>query len=101
MRKSLTAILLALFALGALGLAPILGPIAASGPALAGEHGEEDPEVLMREGMERMLRAIELLIEMIPMYEPPEITEEGDIIIRRKRRPGEEEQPFKIEEEET
>jgi hypothetical protein len=91
MRKSLTAILLA--------LALSLTPIAASAPALAGEHGEEDPEVLMREGMERMLRAIELMIEMIPMYEPPEITEEGDIIIRRKRRPDE--PPLEIEEEET
>ena len=91
MRNSLAAVLLAL----ALGFAP--GP--ASGSALAASASEEDPEELMREGMERMLRAIELMIEMIPQYEPPEITEDGDIIIRRKRRPDK--APDPLEEEET
>ena len=54
-------------------------------PARAAEAEEEDPKELARQGMERMLRAIELMIEMIPQYEMPEITEDGDIIIRRKR----------------
>jgi len=55
-------------------------------PALAAdEPPEETPEELAREGMERMLKALELFIEMIPQYEMPEVTEEGDIIIRRKR----------------
>jgi hypothetical protein len=55
-------------------------------PALAvDEPPEETPEELAREGMERILKALELFIEMIPQYEMPEVTEEGDIIIRRKR----------------
>ncbi len=91
MRNPLAAVLLAL----ALGFAP--GP--AGGPVFAAGPSEENPEELMREGMERMLRAIELMIEMIPQYEPPEITEDGDIIIRRKRRPDE--APDTLEEEET
>ena len=37
--------------------------------------------------MERMLRAIELMIEMVPQYEMPEVNENGDIIIRRKNPP--------------
>jgi hypothetical protein len=52
----------------------------------ADEPPEQNPEELAREGMERLLRALELFIEMIPQYEMPEVTEEGDIIIRRKRR---------------
>ena len=65
------------------------------GPALAAEAEEEDPKELAREGMERMLRAIELMIEMIPQYELPEVLENGDIIIRRKNPPetGDEEEP--------
>jgi hypothetical protein len=45
------------------------------GPALAAGAGEEEPGELAREGMERMLRAIELMIEMIPQYELPEVME--------------------------
>ena len=58
--------------------------VPATAPA-ADEPPEEKPEELAREGMERLLRALELFIEMIPQYEMPEVTEEGDIIIRRKR----------------
>ena len=43
-----------------------------------------------------MLRAIELMIEMIPQYEVPEVLENGDIIIRRKNPP-----PASDEEEEV
>ncbi len=56
-------------------------------PARAAEAEEEDPKELARQGMERMLRAIELMIEMIPQYEMPEVLENGDIIIRRKNPP--------------
>ncbi len=48
---------------------------------------EETPELLAREGMERLMRALELFIDMIPQYEAPELNDDGDIIIRRKRRP--------------
>lgn len=70
----------------ALGLA--LAPAGPPSLAVAQER-EESPEQLMREGMENMMRAMELMIQMVPQYEPPELTPEGDIIIRRKRRPEE------------
>ena len=60
----------------------------------AGE--EESPSELARQGMERLLRAIELMLEMIPQYEAPEVLENGDIIIRRKNPP-----PPKDESEES
>lgn len=69
-------------------------------PAPAAEHGEQRPEELAREGMERLLRAIELMIEMIPQYEMPEVLDNGDIIIRRKR-PGRDEPEPEFEETET
>ena len=82
-RISLAAAVIAAFATFA-------GPL----PAVAAEG--ETPSELAREGMERMLRAIELMIEMIPQYEVPEVLENGDIIIRRKNPP-----PASDEEEEV
>ena len=57
--------------------------------AVPAQESEErpDPRELAREGAESMLRALEGLIMLIPQYEMPEITEDGDIIIRRKQ-PG-------------
>jgi hypothetical protein len=55
-------------------------------PAVAEEPPEsEDPGELARDGVERLMRALEAFIDMIPQYEMPEINENGDIIIRRKR----------------
>jgi hypothetical protein len=48
---------------------------------------EGDVERLAREGAEKFVEALETLIERMPRYEMPEITDEGDIIIRR-RDPG-------------
>lgn len=65
----------------------LVGPLpTALGPAPAPAAGadKEDPAELAREGMERMMRALTLLIEMIPIYEMPEVLENGDILIRRK-----------------
>jgi len=57
-------------------------------PALADEPSrEESPSDLAREGVENLMRALNALIEMIPQYELPELNENGDIIIRRKRDP--------------
>ena len=70
----------------------LAGPVF-TGPGTARAEGagaEEDPAQLAREGMERMLRALTLLIEMIPIYEMPEVMENGDIIIRRKTPPWDE-----------
>ncbi len=42
-------------------------------------------EDMAREGMERIMRALEMFMDSIPQYELPEVNEHGDIIIRRKR----------------
>ncbi len=67
-----------------LALALVTG---ASGPALADAPSDrERAEEMAREAIEQLLRALELMIESIPQYELPEVNEDGDIIIRRKRR---------------
>ena len=43
------------------------------------------PGELAREGLAKMLQALDKLIESMPQYQMPEITENGDIILRRKR----------------
>ena len=48
---------------------------------------EEAPSELLKEGTRQILKAFELFIRTIPQYEAPEVLENGDIIIRRKR-PG-------------
>ena len=58
-----------------------------SAPASAEEHDERGrAEEMAREAIEQLMRALELMIQSIPQYEMPEINEDGDIIIRRKRR---------------
>ena len=47
----------------------------------------ERAEEMAREGMERIMRALEMLMDSIPQYDLPEVNENGDIIIRRKRAP--------------
>ena len=94
-RLALAAALATAAALGAL-------PARAQSPDPPGVPGYLDPELrseaerLARESMEKMLEAMDLFLKSIPQYEAPQITPEGDIIIRRKpvppvprRRPGE------------
>ena len=73
----------------------------APGPVLAAAPSErERAEEMAKEAIEQLMRALELMIESIPQYELPEINEDGDIIIRRKRR-KERETPGEPEAEET
>ena len=58
--------------------------LAASTPSAA-QTEDRPPEELAIEGIERLMQALEAFIHSIPQYEAPEINEEGDIIIRRKR----------------
>ena len=60
-----------------LALAPI--PSAQAGPELEGA------EEAIRQGAKRVLRALDALMKAVPQYEAPEILDNGDIIIRRKR----------------
>jgi hypothetical protein len=55
-------------------------------PAAAAE--KETPSEMAADALAKMIGALEQLIEAIPQYEKPEVTENGDIIIRRKRPNG-------------
>jgi hypothetical protein len=59
----------------------------ASAPALAEDDqdrtDEEDPMELAEEGVQKLIFALELMLQAIPQYAMPEILENGDIIIRR------------------
>ena len=61
----------------------------AAGPALA---EDQSPEDLARDGLAKLLSALDLFIGSIPQYETPEILPNGDIIIRRIH-PKDEEKP--------
>ncbi|MHA1152254.1 MAG: hypothetical protein ACTSQ7_06235 [Alphaproteobacteria bacterium] len=53
----------------------------------AAQHDQPSrAEDMAREAIEQLMRALELMIDSIPQYEMPEIKDNGDIIIRRKRR---------------
>lgn len=47
----------------------------------------KDPQALASEGVQNLMRAMELLMLSIPQFEAPFMNENGDIIIRRIR-PG-------------
>ena len=46
--------------------------------------GQNVPSELLKEGTQQILKAFELFLQAIPQYEPPEVLDNGDIIIRRK-----------------
>jgi len=56
---------------------------------------EQSPEELAREGAERLMRALEGLLQVIPQYGMPRIEENGDIVIPRLNPPGEQRTPEK------
>ncbi len=80
-RKTATAAVLAAL----LALAPATGR--------ADEHPTARAEQLLREATENLMRALETLLLAIPLYEMPEVNDDGDIIIRRKRPGGEADPP--------
>ena len=63
--------------------------LAGVAPGVAQERSQrERAEEFARQGMERLMQALDLLIQSIPQYELPVINENGDIIIRRRRDPA-------------
>ena len=56
-------------------------------PALAEEgtngDSEQNPTVLAEEAAQKLMFALELMLQAIPQYALPEVMENGDIIIRR------------------
>jgi hypothetical protein len=69
-------------------------------PALA-QSNESKPEELATEGISKLMDALGAFIKSIPQYEAPEINENGDIIIRRKRPDDDKEPAPKLEETST
>lgn len=72
--------------------------ISAAAPAMAQGSGEgqpeqkqEDPGGMALEGAQRLMQALESILQMIPQYGMPEIRENGDIVIPRLDEPGGEE----------
>jgi len=65
-------------------------------PAFAQSQGnDKDPREMIEGAVEMMIQALELMLNTIPQYEPPEVLENGDIIIRRKPRKQEQPPPEK------
>lgn len=62
----------------------ISGPVLARDQAPAPEIDKRAEEAI-RQGVEQILRGLELFMDSIPQYEMPKVLENGDIIIRRKR----------------
>jgi hypothetical protein len=56
---------------------------ALSVPTLAKAQDNKSPEVMIEEGVNMVLGALELMLKAIPQYEAPEVLQNGDIIIRR------------------
>lgn len=63
----------------------VAGALLVAAPTQAIAQDVGDAEKVAREGVERLMRALDLLMGSIPQFEAPEINEDGDIIIRRKR----------------
>ena len=80
MKKLLVAGITALITLG-------------TAPVLADPHQNKDPHALASDGIQSLLKAMEMMLLAIPQYEAPYINENGDIIIRRKNPSPKREQP--------
>ncbi|NMM43006.1 hypothetical protein HH303_00855 [Rhodospirillaceae bacterium KN72] len=52
---------------------------------VAGAWAEEPtaPETMAAEGISKLMKALELFVDSIPLYAAPEILPNGDIILRR------------------
>lgn len=60
------------------------GPTQAQNPTL-NDRMPEQAERALKEGLQTILRALETMFKSVPQYEMPEVLENGDIIIRRKK----------------
>lgn len=80
MRRLRSGVLALLLALGVATAAPDYSL------AIHGESKRDQAEEMARDAMEQLMKALELFMDSIPQYEAPEFNEDGDIIIRRKRK---------------
>jgi len=66
----------------------VVGLMLGSSALSAADHGHDDPtppapKESIEQATQHLLRALELMLMAIPRYAPPEVLENGDIIIRR------------------
>ncbi|WP_325553149.1 hypothetical protein [Hypericibacter adhaerens] len=81
MRNSMIGLVFSAFlAAAALPLAGYVGTAQAQGD----EPSQQTPDQLAVEGVNRLMQALQLLIQQIPQYDAPVIDENGNIIIRRR-----------------
>jgi hypothetical protein len=76
--------------LGAQIIGATMAILIASGPTQAQKPTQNDrmpeqAERALKEGLQTILRALETMFKSVPQYEIPEVLENGDIIIRRKK----------------
>lgn len=69
----------------ALLLIGIVAPAPAAFAQAADKPAGETPKEMLEDATRKAMQAFELMLKSIPQYEAPEILENGDIIIRRKR----------------
>jgi hypothetical protein len=74
--------------------------VSMAGPVSA-QSNDSTPEELAVEGIAKLMDALGVFIQSIPQYEMPEMNENGDIIIRRKRTDDDEKIDPKLEETST
>jgi hypothetical protein len=53
-------------------------------PMARAEDPDRQVEREFKEGLEKILRAFDLMLRSVPQYAKPEVLENGDIVIRRK-----------------
>lgn len=56
-----------------------------------GESGQGSPEEMAREGVERLMDALEAFLSSIPQYGVPYVDEDGNIVIPRLNQPDDDE----------
>ncbi len=79
-RRILPAVL-AVSLLTAMAVGYSAGPGVA--PAEAQQRGLDEAEEMAVEALDRLMKALRLVIDTIPQYEAPEVLPNGDILIRR------------------
>jgi hypothetical protein len=75
----------ALFGLAAALPAPTLAGSGVVHVQQSMEEKADEAEKAFKDAADKLMTALRAMLRAIPQYEMPEITEEGDIIIRRKR----------------
>ncbi len=74
-----------------------LSMLRAATPLLTPQAQEKGADQLAVEGLSKLMDALSVFIDSIPQYAAPEVLENGDIIIRRKKNEDSEEEQDGVE----